>query len=586
MCGIHGIIYFNKVSRKKLQVKIKAMLDIAKHRGPDQSDFLVFDQAAIGMNRLAIIAPNEYSTIQSTTEEKKYALFNGEIVNYRVLRKFLKNPLRSQHTDSAIILPLFKEFGPEFIRKLAGMFAIAIYDQYSNSLQLWRDPLGIKPLYYYHSADCVIFSSELKAIYAVLDNTPEADFAALDHCLRYRFHPGQVTVFPQIKRVLPGETVLFKDGQISRHRYWNLKSNRLTMNRKSSIEQFRSLLEQLIREYAQADVKGGYFVSGGLDSSLVTAIALKEKSPFTQPISIKFVPHSVIDEKYGQLLEKFFKKRFEWVTITDSLARQTLEELVSYIDEPLENPIHIGTYLMAKRARELGIKSVLTGDGSDEFFLGYERIACWFNNASVSPSEDYPRWLWTLKPSEATDLYTKEAVASTQPMLNSFNRPIEPFKNIDQVLLFERIDHLSEYHNMRLDRMTMAHGVEARVPLQDHRLVEYTLNIPLSTLFGVSGKEWLQQAARPWVPAEILNRPKIHFPSLSDQWLSGAGIKWAAEILLDHDAYSRRWLKSSVVERYINEHDKNVCKRGRLLWALVVLELWFQNLVRWRRYII
>src|SRR3989338_9335697 len=219
MCGIHGIICFDKRSGKNIRNKIKLMLKMAKHRGPDEEDILILDRVGLGTNRLAIIAPDEHSTIQSMIGDKKYALFNGEIVNHQGLRKLLKYPPDRQ-TDSAIILPLLKQFGPKFIYKLAGMFAIAIYDESSNELQLWRDPLGIKPLYYYHTKDYVVFSSEIKSIYAVLDNQPEVDFAAIDHCLKYRFHPGESTVFPDIKRVLPGETVIFDGNKITCKRYW------------------------------------------------------------------------------------------------------------------------------------------------------------------------------------------------------------------------------------------------------------------------------------------------------------------------------------------------------------------------------
>ncbi len=202
------------------------------------------------------------------------------------------------------------------------------------------------------------------------------------------------------------------------------------------------------------------------------------------------------------MLEKYLKTKFEWVDITDSGARQALLELTKFIDEPLENPIHIGTYLMAKRTHELGIKSVLTGDGSDEFFLGYARHACWFNH-SVSPTVEYPKWLWTLKPEEADELYTPEAKASVRPMIDASGKKIEPFLNVNQMLVFERLDRLSEYHNMRLDRMTMAHGVEARVPFLDYRVVDYALQIPLKNLFGVTGKGWLQDVARPLVPPGV-----------------------------------------------------------------------------------
>ena len=581
MCSINGIIYFNRVSRKELQDKICKMQEITKHRGPDQSDILLLDQAVLGISRLAIIAPTDNSTIKSMEIDKKYVVFNGEIVNYKKLRKLLNDPSINQKSDSALILPLFKKLGQNFIKELAGMFAIGVYDELNNRLQLWRDPLGIKPLYYYQSKNCIIFSSEIKAIYTVMDSEPELDFAALDHILRFRFQPGRSSVFPEIKKVLPGETIVFKKIGISSERYWKLVPNEISLNPKIQIEQFRNLLAQVIEEHAQADVPGGFFTSGGLDSSLVTSIALKvSSSSYKQPISIKFSPHSVVDEKYGQLLEKYLKTRFEWVTITDSIARQTLMELVRYIDEPLENPIHIGTYLMAKRARDLGIKSILTGDGSDEFFLGYERHGCWFK--SPNPTRDYPKLHWTMKPEEAKEFYTHDANASIRPMVDCLNQKIEPFLNMEQALLFERGERLAEYHNMRLDRMTMAHGVEAKVPFLDHRIVEYALQIPVATLFGKSGKEWLQQVAKPWLPPEIMNRSKVLFPSLPDQWLSGNGAKWTAEILLSPNAYTRKWIKPRVLERYIVEHQNKIHSRGKLLWALVVLELWIQQLSLWR----
>lgn len=491
MCSIEGVVYFNSVPREELKRKIGVMQVMTKHRGPDQSDIRVFNQAALGVNRLAIVAPGGNSTIQSMASEGRYAVFNGEIVNHRKLRGFLKDPLVDRNCDSDIILPLFNQYGEDFAQKLAGMFAIAIYDQPRNRLQLWRDPLGVKPLYYHRSKDNVIFSSEAKAVYAAMDEAPELSFAGIDHILKYRFHPGPSTVFPEIKRVLPGETVIFEEGRFSSRRYWNLTPNKTEADPNFQTEQFRDLLTEVVREHAQADVKGGFFVSGGLDSSLVTAIVLQTSSSYKTPISINFSPNPVIDEKYAKLLEETLGTQFEWVTICDSDARQALMEVVTYIDEPLENPIHIGTYLMAKRAKELGVKSVLTGDGSDEFYLGYERMACWLNGSFDDPNAAYLKSLPTMKQEQAAELYKKEAAALIQPITDSFDRQVEPFENIDQVLLFERLDHLSEDHNMRVDRMTMAHGVEARVPFEDHRLVEFALRVPVATLFGVSGKEWL-----------------------------------------------------------------------------------------------
>jgi asparagine synthase (glutamine-hydrolysing) len=582
MCSINGIVYFGKVSAQTLQKKMSLMQKVTRHRGPDESDLVIFDQAAIGMNRLSIVSPNEPTKMNEMEQEKKYVVFNGEIVNYKELRKILSHPPENLHSDTALILPLLKEFGQNFVKKLAGMFAIAIYDQQEEKLQLWRDPLGIKPLYYFYAKDHVIFSSEIKAIYAVMDEMPKVEFAGLDHILRHRFQPGRDTVFADIKKVLPGETITFRKDKKVHRQYWKLTNNKKTLSPNIHVDQFRNLLQQVVKEHAQADVRGGFFTSGGLDSSLITSMALQtESSPYKQPISVRFLPQSVADEEYGELLEKYLGTPFEWVTISDSLARDTLSQLIPYLDEPLENPTHIGTFLMAKRAKELGIKSVLTGDGSDEFFLGYERHACWFTNSD--PVRAYPKLCWTMKPDEADELYTKEAKASLQPIVNGLGKPVESVLNMDQALMFERWERLTEYHNMRLDRMTMAHSVEARVPFLDHRIVEYALQIPHAILFGKTGKEWLQKVAKPLLPSEILNRPKFLFPSLPDQWLSGEGVLWAAKILLKKNAKIHKWIKPYILKKYIQEHKDGTHLRGKLLWAIIVLELWLREVASWKR---
>ncbi|OPH47987.1 asparagine synthase (glutamine-hydrolyzing) [Paenibacillus ferrarius] len=579
MCSIYGMMFFEPVHPDTLKAKMEKMAEVSQHRGPDQSEIVVLDQVAIGMNRLSIISPEENSTVQKDRYQKRYAVLNGEIVNYRKLQGMLANK-PTQNCDSAVILPLYEEYGRDFITKLAGMFAISIYDEKSGTLQLWRDPLGIKPLYYYFSNECVIFASEIKMIYAVMDEKPMVEFSAVDHILRYRLHPSSTTAFKGICKVLPGETIVVKDRKLTKERYWSLQPNQNVYDDKYGIEQFRELFIQVIRENCYADVPGGFFTSGGLDSSLVTAVALREKmSSYQQPISIRFSPNSVIDEKYGAVLEAYLGKKFEWVTITDELARQTLWDLSHYLDEPLENPIHVGTYLMAKRAKEMGLKSVLTGDGSDEFFLGYERHAIWFNHPN--PAAGYSALHWTMRPEDATQLYKPHSKALVKTMVNGDNQSIEPFRDMTHALLYERGERLPEYHNMRLDRMTMAHGIEAKVPFLDHRIVEFSLNIPTNKLIGIEGKEWLKNVASKWLPSDLIHRQKVLFPSLPNQWLSGKGGEWAASILLDSSAKVTDYLERSVMEQYMKQHMTGEVERGKLLWALLSLELWFQNISGW-----
>lgn len=580
MCGINGIIDFGQNSGEDLSVKINAMQQAIAHRGPDDVDVIVREHAALAMNRLAIVAPAVRSTVQTNDDHSLFAVFNGELVNHLALRDALTNPPDTSAGDSVVILPLFNQFGEKYVEQLAGMFAIAIYDPIKHLLHLTRDPLGIKPLYYSHANGRVIFSSEAKAVYAAMDTAPEVDFPGLDDCLKYRFHPGRETVFPGIHRVLPGETVTFENDKESHRRYWALRPNVRPMesgDQGKKVDEFRELLMQIVRENTEADVKGGYFVSGGLDSSLITAMGLQTDSSYRQPISLKFVPNAVEDEPFAELLENHLKTPFEWVELSDDTARKTLEESVLFMDEPLENPIHIGTYLLAKRAAELGIKTVLTGDGSDEFFIGYKRHKPWFEKG-VNASVEYPPYLWTLTPDAANDLYTEESKSKIRPMIGYAGERIEPFKSVDEALNFERFDRLTEYHCNRLDRMTMAWGVEARVPFLDHRIVEFSLQIPHVHLMGATGKEFLQAVAKPFLPKEILHRAKIHFPSLVDQWTSGTGATWTSEILLDSGALTRRWIRPDVLARYLQEHAAKDKRHGRLLWALVTLELWLQKL--------
>lgn len=579
MCAINGIITFHPSSDTDLRRKIDLMQRVTKHRGPDESDTTVEDGTALGTNRLAVVDPKHTTTL-SKEVGPLFVLFNGEIVNFRTLRTELPAPYTGTDSDTAVILPLFRKFGPDFVKKLAGMFAIAVYDRQRHTLRLWRDPMGIKPLYYYHSADEIIFSSEIKAIYAVMDHEPAINFAALDHILTHRFQPGRDTVFPEIKRVLPGESIVFDETGERHERYWTLGNNSQTPDPDATPEAFRTLLEDVMNEYTGADVPGGLFTSGGLDSSLITSMGLRiAGSPFRQPISLRFSPKPVIDERYAEILEHYLRTPFSWVTISDKQARETLAEIIPFLDEPLENPIHVGTYLMAKRAHELGLKTVLTGDGSDELFLGYERHAVWFTDRD--PVSTYPSLCWTLNPSDAELLYSGDAKAQRMPIVDGEEQWVEPITDQKQALRFERWERLVEYHNMRLDRMTMAHGVEARVPFLDHRIVDFSLRVPLRELYGGTGKAFLKEAAKPYLPPEILDRPKILFPSLPNQWLSGDGSGWAAEILLDPTSRISAWTDRSVIERFIDEQSSGTIKRGKPLWALISMELWLRHQSEW-----
>jgi len=575
MCSIFGFIHNGDVDRVTVQNSMENMSIMTLHRGPDQNGIKCFNNGAIGMNRLSILEPESPRTIEHTAG--CYSVLNGEIVNFNDF----SNITGSVKCDSRIILPLYLKYGTDFIKQLSGMFAIAVFDSNNCTLHLWRDQLGIKPLYYCVANKSLIFASEIKAIYSVLEKKPSLLFSSLDDILRYRFVQGNYTVFDGIKKVLPGEHLTFKNGEIQSEYYWSLKRNenyyeQSEYEKKNKCQEFRSLLVKIIQQNINTDVDGGFFTSGGLDSSLVTAISLNYGgNKYYQPISIKFTPKSVEDENYGTLLENKFQKKFEWVTITDDLARKTLSEIVKYQDEPLENPTHIGTYLMAERAKELGLKSIITGDGADEFFLGYERQACW--EVYPNPQMLYPSLCWTVSPSDADLLYKSDIKLA----LSSKNYVSENVKNMDEALLDERFGRLSEYHNMRLDKMTMAHGIEARVPFMDKRIAEFSFKLSIKELRNGTEKGFLKEVAKAYLPEEIIFRPKVFFPSLSDQWLRGVGGDWAKEVLLDSSSMLSDYINVQYLEELIVQHISGQRNVGRILWALMTQELWYKNLENW-----
>ena len=580
MCGISGIVCLKNETEINLRQKIDAMNKITKHRGPDSTDSVVTNCSALGVNRLAITGIDDDSAIYTTSAKAPDVIYTGEIANAIDIEKKYSLTLDGRTCDGAILAPLFEQIGTSFVKELAGMYAIAIYDRHQHELHLFRDPSGIKPLYYYVSDEIVYFASEIKAIQAVLDEPVTIDLNAVSNIIRYRFNVGVKTVFPAIKRVLPGEHVKITKGQIKKYYYFSpalRKNDAIDSKNKDGlppISYLRDTLHNVIMENTRAEVNGGVFVSGGLDSSAIASIVAKHNTPFKTHISINFEHQTVNDEMYAHYLENYLETKFEWVTISPENARTTLEELVLHLDEPLENPTHVGTYMMAKRASELGIKTVLTGDGADEYFLGYERFRPLFGKQVANSFKKYANQLWSLDPLLFEELYTEKARLLMDSLTEQCNQTMKPITSIQEALILEQGDRLPEYHCMRLDRMTMAWGVEARVPFLDRRITQLANQIPPAIRYGQHGKDWLKKAVSPFLPQSIIQRKKDFFPSLPAHWIRAGGIDWASEILLSEGAEISRFFNQKVLENWLELHKNHKQDYGRTLWACIVLELW------------
>lgn len=586
MCGISGIISFENTPDKKLEEKIHIMNAITKHRGPDTSEVKVSEAVALGVNRLAIVGVSDNTAIYTTSTNFADIIYTGEIVNSRTIADKFSLEVNGKTCDGAVIAPLYEKMGSVFVEELAGMFAIAMYDRELGELHLMRDTSGIKPLYYSVSGDSVYFASEIKAIQAVIGEPVAISFSALSNIMRYRFNAGVTTIFPSIKRVLPSQYIKISQGKICKHFFsektFDQTSPRLlgarygNKNDNISICDFRNILRDVILENTRADVNGGVFVSGGLDSSAIASIAKQYDTPYKTLISINFEPQSVNDEVYGRHLEEHLETPFEWVTIRPEDARKNLEELVFYLDEPLENPTHVGTYMMAKRANDLGLKTVLTGDGADEYFLGYERFGSLFGRGQDISFSKYTQQLWSLDSSIFQDLFTPKGHGLLESQGNGSRKSIQRFHSIHEILRLEQTERLPEYHCMRLDRMTMAWGVEARVPFLDRRVTEFSNKIDPSIRYGQGGKDWLKEVVAPFLPKSIVERKKDFFPSLPGHWIREGGVDWASEILLAENNEICEFLNQAALERWIKQHQNGTQDYGRILWACLVLELWLR----------
>lgn len=422
-----------------------------------------------------------------------------------------------------------------------------------------------------------------------MGESTDINFNVINNIIRYRFNVGDKTVFPKISRVLPGQYLRISHNQIKTHFYSKSKVDQICKqniestqcNEKNKIKNltdinFSDIFRTVVLENTKSDVKGGVFVSGGVDSSAIASVIAKHDTKFKTLISLKFESQSANDEIYARQLEDYLETKFEWVSISSEDARKSIEEIVFYLDEPLENPTHVGTYMMAKKASELGVKTVVTGDGADEYFLGYERFDSLFGNKIDRTFSKYTNKLWSLSPALFEELYTPKAHSLVKPLLDPRNKKILPFQSIEEILRLEQTERLPEYHCMRLDRMTMAWGVEARVPFLDRRIIEYANHIPPSVRYGKNGKGWLKKMVSPLLPTSILERKKDFFPSLPCHWIREGGTEWVAGILLDKNAAIADWFNQSTIELWLNRHRKSEHDYGRILWASAVLELWLK----------
>ncbi len=626
MCGICGLIHFD--GKPATYEMLRTMNERLRHRGPDGDGYFIDGAVGLAMRRLRII-DIAGSDQPLYNEDKSVALvFNGEIYNFRELRRELSARGRRFRSagDGEPIAHLYEAYGDDCWQRLRGMYAIALWDKRRKRLLLARDRMGQKPLYYYQDRDVFVFASEIKALLAHPAVPRESRFAtdphALSDYLSFGYIPAPETAFQGIKMLPPAACLRVNAaGERREQRYWALPPlapPEAQARSADHVEPLREKLEEAVKLRLMSDVPLGAFLSGGLDSSLIVALMRRHSSAAVKTFSIGFAGDDSFDESpFAAQVAKLLGADHHSFCVQPE-ALNLLAELVWYHDQPFADSSAIPSYLVSKLTREQ-VTVALTGDGGDELFAGYERFyaAALFQRLSILPK---PLWrgLFALLARSPEGTAYGDRVKRARRFAQAASLSVtDGFFDLVRVFSPDLISELralagadsadfSRYlagaddpvtgllnANMRsylpddllikADRCSMAASLEARAPFLDHELVEHAAAIPFNLklklkLKGGITKFMLKEAARGILPDAIIDRPKHGFGIPLGAWLR-RDMTPVRDILLSRRARERGLWRSAVIERLIKEHQSGRRDHNRQLWALLTLEEWHRQFV-------
>jgi asparagine synthase (glutamine-hydrolysing) len=536
------------------------------------------------MRRLSIIDLKCGQQPIYTEDGNLIIVFNGEIYNYRELKTELESLGHrfKTNSDTETILLAYKEFGAECLEKLRGMFAFAIWNRQDESLFIARDRVGKKPLFYaLTEKGNFVFGSELKVLLAHGEIKKEIDYAALDAYLTFGYVPEEFCIFKNVNKLAPANYLIFKNGKIETREYWDFKYKKIeeVKSEDEYVERLRELIRESVKVRLISEVPLGAFLSGGVDSSTIVGMMAQLSEKPVKTFSIGFNEDTFNELKYARLAAKHFQTEHHEFIVTPDLV-ETIDELVWHFDEPFADPSSLPTFMVSKMARDY-VTVVLSGDGGDELFAGYTRYV---TDKKRSGLEKLPRSLREnlLKPLseklphgakgknylynaslDAIDRYIdsishfnnlrKNALYSPEflsKLNGDFARGEETFRRIansistgnptDNLLYLDSKTYLPSDILTKVDRMSMATSLEARVPLLDHKLIEFVTQIPTDLkLKGLETKYIFRQAVRGIVPDEILDRPKQGFGVPINEWINSQLRERIRETLLEKRALER-----------------------------------------------
>ena len=618
MCGIAGVATRGPSPPREL---IAGMCDAMRHRGPDGEGFHIEPGVGLGMRRLAVL--DLVSGDQPVTNEAGtvHVVFNGEIYNYRELRTELtaKGHRFRGTGDSEVIPRLYEEHGLGFLSRLNGMFAIALWDSELKRLVLARDRMGIKPLYYSARGGSLWFASEVKCILAAGGSARVIDPMGVDQLLTFEYTASPTTLFEDVKKLPPGTWLTFSGGKIHQGRFWSLPTAGPDPagDTQEVAERLRHTLVEAVRRQLASDVPLGAFLSGGIDSSILVA-AMKEVSP-TPPLtfSIGFGDPTYSELRYARAVaEHCGTEHHEEVLTPDYLA--VLPEVISQLDQPIADFSVFPTLLVARIARRK-VTVALGGDGGDELFGGYDtyradrlsaRLLDWqpapvraaaewlarglplgrgkrglanelrrfLEGARLPADWQHLRWMVFLREEQRARLYTREFRAQVAGAAEGVVRGVLEDGAGDRLAAQMRCDlrlYLPEDILAKVDAMSMATSLEARVPYLDNEVVDLALAIPSRLKVRGGVRKWiLKRAFAGSLPPSVLRRGKEGFSMPMKHWLTHEWNGLMHELLSPRSLAAEGLFDARYVERLMREHESGARNHSHLLWALMVFQLW------------
>ncbi len=592
------------------------------HRGPDDEGVYTRGPVGLGMRRLSIIDLSGGRQPIHNEDQSVWVVFNGEIYNFPELRQELEGRGHHfyTHSDTEVIVHLYEEMGADCVKKLRGMFAIALYDERKQSLLLARDRLGKKPLYYAFHEGRLLFGSEIKTLLAIAPELAEVDPEGLLQYFYFGYIPDPFTAFQAIRKLPPGCLLEYSGGNIRVRQFWDLPQYGVSQpeSEEECLEQLEQRLAEAVRIRLISDVPLGALLSGGVDSSIVVALMARASAGPVKTFSIGFRAKQFNEAEHARLVaQKFGTEHHE--LIVDPNIEETLDFLSRMLEEPFGDSSMLPTYYVSRMARQ-HVTVALSGDGGDELFAGYDRYMVAMNRRRA-----VPRWVGRLYREQLHELVPpgvygknrawnaslsdrdrylddvsffpalhRERRLFTDDFLEQAQRLPDPLAQFQQyydrapakdplsrLLYLDTKTYLTADILAKVDRMSMATSLEVRVPMLDHEFVEWAAGLPIAWKFRNNSRKYILKklAERLGIPAELLHRPKQGFQLPLMDWMRNELKDNFFRVLLEPRTLQRGYFKPAAVRNLVNEHLRGRRNRSGLLWRMLVLELWQRNFI-------